>query len=311
MKNVRYLVLIIVLFYSINLFNPKINSSAFQVNYDLSLNSIILFKAHMLGINNIPSELITDYDLNLDNKLDIKDLTIFTKYILGEKVIFGGEEETTQINESNIDQSSILEEKGVIHIGEATFYGGGYEGGCAMLDPVSRDDYWIVAMNLADYNNAMLAGAYIEVTGVRGTINMLVTDLLPEGKKGDLDLFVDAFPLVANPIDGRVPISWRIIPLDSAENTPVMFKYKEGSSEFWCGVQIRNHRYPIYRVEYLNSKGIFEELPRRHYNYFESNEMGGGPYTFKITDIYGQVIIEKDIPLIMDTLIEGQNQFPK
>ena len=40
-------------------------------------------------------------------------------------------------------------------------------------------------------------GAYIEVTGELGTINMLVTDLLPEGKKGDLDLYVDAFPLIA------------------------------------------------------------------------------------------------------------------
>ena len=33
-----------------------------------------------------------------------------------------------------------------------------------MLDPVSHD-YWIVAMNHADYNEAQLAGAYLEVTG--------------------------------------------------------------------------------------------------------------------------------------------------
>ena len=63
-----------------------------------------------------------------------------------------------------IDTSAILEPKGTIHTGEGTFYGGGYEGGCAMLDPVSRD-YWIVAMNLEDYADARLAGAYLEVTG--------------------------------------------------------------------------------------------------------------------------------------------------
>ena len=58
-------------------------------------------------------------------------------------------------------------------------------------------------MNLEDYADARLAGAYLEVTGELGTINMLVTDLLPEGKKGDLDLYVDAFPLIAPAEKGR------------------------------------------------------------------------------------------------------------
>lgn len=211
-----------------------------------------------------------------------------------------------------IDESCILEPKGTVHTGEGTFYGGGYEGGCAMLDPISKEDYWIVAMNLEDYNNAQLAGAYIEVTGELGTINMLVTDLLPEGKKGDLDLYVDAFPLIAPAEKGRVPVSWRIIPLDSAENAPVQYKYKEGTTEYWCGIQVRNHRYPITRLEYLDENGEFVEIPRRQYNYFESMDMGAGPFTFRITDIYGQVIIDENIPLVTDdtVIIEGNVQFP-
>lgn len=211
-----------------------------------------------------------------------------------------------------IDESCILEPKGTIHTGEGTYYGGGYEGGCAMLDPVSKEDYWIVAMNLEDYNNAQLAGAYLEVTGELGTINMLVTDLLPEGKKGDLDLYVDAFPLIAPAIKGRVPVSWKITPLDSAENAPVCYKFKEGTTEFWCGVQVRNHRYPITKLEYLNADGEFVEIPRRQYNYFESMEMGAGPFTFRITDIYGQVIIDENIPLQTDdtVIVQGNVQFP-
>lgn len=211
-----------------------------------------------------------------------------------------------------IDESCILEPKDTVHTGEGTFYGGGYEGGCAMLDPISKEDYWIVAMNLEDYNNAQLAGAYIEVTGELGTINMLVTDLLPEGKKGDLDLYVDAFPLIAPAEKGRVPVSWRIIPLDSAENAPVQYKYKEGTTEYWCGIQVRNHRYPITRLEYLDENGEFVEIPRRQYNYFESMDMGAGPFTFRITDIYGQVIIDENIPLVTDdtVIIEGNVQFP-
>ncbi len=239
-------------------------------------------------------------DLNNDSQTDAKDLIFLNDYIVKGKM-------NTQYP---IDESAILEPKGTIHYGEGTFYGGGYEGGCAMLDPISKDDYWIVAMNLEDYNDAQLAGAYIQVTGELGTINMFVSDLLPEGKKGDLDLYTDAFPLIAPVEKGRVPVSWNIIPLDSAENAPVSFKFKEGSTAYWCGVQVRNHRYPITKLEYLNAEGEFIEINRRPYNYFESMEMGAGPFTFRITDIYGQVIVEKDIPLVLDEIIEGENQFP-
>lgn len=209
-----------------------------------------------------------------------------------------------------IDESCILEPKGTIHTGNGTFYGGGYEGGCAMLDPVSRD-HWIVAMNLADYDNARLAGAYIQVTGELGTINMLVTDLLPEGEKGDLDLYTDAFPLIAPVEKGKVPVSWKIIPFEDAKNSPVQYKFKEGSTEYWCGVQVRNHLYPITRLEYLDENGDFVEIPRRQYNYFESDSMGAGPFTFRITDIYGQMIVDEGIPLSYDDtkIIDGHVQF--
>lgn len=261
-------------------------------------------------------------DINDDGAVDVFDmikarqnnfsnekLNLLNDYILGKDVSFP-KDETQQ--DYTVDESCILEPKGTVHTGDGTFYGGGYVGGCAMLDPVSPD-YWIVAMNLEDYNNAQLAGAYLEVTGELGTINMLVTDLLPEGKKGDLDLYVDAFPLIAPPEKGRVPVSWKIVPLDTAENAPVSYKYKEGSTEFWCGVQVRNHRYPITKLEYLDENGNFQEINRRQYNYFESDKMGKGPFTFRITDIYGQVVIDENIPLSTDDteIIQGHVQFPE
>lgn len=209
------------------------------------------------------------------------------------------------------NSGEMLEEKGTAHSGYATFYGGGYEGGCAMLDPISKEDYWITAMNIFDYNNAELAGAYLEVTGELGTIQVLVTDLLPEGQKGDLDLYVDAFPLIAPAEKGKVPVTWKIIPLDSAADAPVSYKYKEGTTEFWCGVQVRNHRYPISKLEYLDADtGKFVELPRRNYNYFESDSMGAGPFTFRITDIYGAMIVDENIPLTPDEIQVGHVQFP-
>ena len=76
---------------------------------------------------------------------------------------------------------------------------------------------------------------------------------------------------------------------------------------------MRNHRYPITRLEYLDENGQFQEIQRRHYNYFESDKMGAGPFTFRITDIYGQVIIDEGIPLSTDDteIIQGHVQFPE
>ncbi len=256
-------------------------------------------------------------DLNGDGRVNGADLILARQSGASSEVLnmindFVLGDDVSYCMDYTIDESAVLEPQGTVHTGEGTFYGGGYEGGCCMLDPVSRD-YWIVAMNYYDYNNAQLAGAYLEVTGELGTIKMLVTDELPEGKKGDLDLYTDAFPLIAPAEKGRVPVSWRIIPLDTAESAPVSYKYKEGSTEFWCGVQVRNHRYPITRLEYLDENGEFVELPRRNYNYFESMDMGAGPFTFRLTDIYGHVIIDRDIPLLTDDteIIQGHVQFPR
>ena len=213
-------------------------------------------------------------DLNADGVIDILDLAIM----------------------KHSKRTDALEPMGTVHTGDATFYGGGYEGGCAMLDPVSRD-YWIVAMNYYDWNNSQLAGAYLEVTGELGTIHMLVTDELPEGKKGDLDLYVDAFPLIAPAEKGRVPCTWRIVPRNTAAGSPMTIRYKEGSTAFWAGVQLRNHRYPVTSLEYLDAKGNFVEIERRNYNYFESMDLGEGPFTFRMTDIYGNALVAKDVPL--------------
>ena len=263
--------------------------------------------AHPMDI--CPDGVIDSFDIAMARKKDLPaaDITAIQNYVLGRKYTQSPTEPDVEI-----DETCILEPKGTVHTGEGTYYGGGYVGGCAMLDPVSSD-YWIVAMNLADYNDAQLAGAYLEVTGELGTINMLVTDLLPEGKKGDLDLYVDAFPLIAPAVKGRVPVSWKIVPLDTAENAPVSYKYKKGTTEFWCGIQVRNHRYPITRLEYLDENGQFQEINRRPYNYFESDKMGKGPFTFRITDIYGQMIVDENIPLSSDDteIIQGHVQFPE
>ncbi len=250
------------------------------------------------------------YDFNGDARVDAFDAVLLKRSRLDDTATSDGDLHTLMrylVRDGDLSVPDIIEPKGTIHTGEGTFYGGGIIGGCCMLEPVPEGLY-ICAMNLADYNNAMLAGAYIEATGPSGTVQLYVTDLLPEGKVGDLDLNIQAFPMIAPLEAGRVKVSWKIIPFPTDE--PVTYKYKDGSSQFWCGVQVRNHRYPIRKLEYLNADGQFVELPRKQYNYFVSSEMGAGPFTFRVTDIYGDAFVDEEIPFVPEGEVQGKGQFP-
>lgn len=197
--------------------------------------------------------------------------------------------------------------KNDVHYGRGTFYGGGYTGGCAMLDGSIKKGEYVCAMNPYDYANARLAGADIELKGPKGTIKLLVTDLLPEGQKGDIDLNEQAFAKIADLSAGEVQVSWRLIPREV--DGPVVIRFKEGSTQYWMGVQIRNHKTPIEKVEILTSNGSYKNISRKNYNFFELFDPGTGPFTFRITDIYGKTITEKDIPLKVPGDIKGKNQF--
>ncbi|MBO4592053.1 MAG: hypothetical protein J5684_05800 [Eubacterium sp.] len=197
-----------------------------------------------------------------------------------------------------------------VHSGEATYYDLN-GGGNANLDDFSST-YLTAAMNKEDYLNG-LAGAYVEVTDKDGDkVKVLITDQLPEGKKGDIDLTRAAFKKIEPEITGRMKITWKIIPLPTKQ--PVSFLWKPTSSQWWAEIQVRNGRYPIKSVEYLDKvTGKYIKLDRKPYNYFAAtNGMGGtGPFTFRVTDFYGHTIVEKNIPLSTSGVpIKGKSNFP-
>ncbi|HNZ98963.1 expansin EXLX1 family cellulose-binding protein [Ruminococcus sp.] len=206
----------------------------------------------------------------------------------------------------------ILEEKGKVHSGEATYYDLADDNlGNASLNDV-RGDYYYAAMNTADYNTAMLAGAYVEVTGPKGSVDVYIVDRLPEGAKGDIDLDPAAFEKIADKVDGRVPITWKIIPFDKAETEPMSYRYKTGATKYWFEMQVFNQKYPIYSLELLQN-GKYIEVPREEYNYFNlKGAVEPGPFTFRITDIYGHVVIEEGVDLKDNdvTPVKGTKQFP-
>ena len=196
------------------------------------------------------------------------------------------------------------------HSGEGTFYDR-ESTGAANLDDYEKK-YFTAAMNTYDYMNG-LAGAYIEITDKDGDkINVLITDRLPDGKKGDIDLSRKAFNEIEPEVTGRMNITWKIVPFPTTE--PVSFLWKPTSTQYWAEVQVRNGRYPIKKLECFDpSTNKYVELERQEYNYFTAaNGLGSaGPYKFRITDFYGHVIIEDNIAInTNETPVKGTQNFP-
>ena len=192
--------------------------------------------------------------------------------------------------------------------GEATYYAADGGGNCGF--PATPGNLLVGAMNHADYAGSLTCGVYAEVAGPKGTIVVRITDQCPECQPGDIDLSAEAFALIAEPAQGRVPITWRIV--SPALAGPIVYYFKDGSSQWWTAVQIRNHRNGIWRLEYLAPGGAWKSIPRVDYNYFvEPSGMGLGPYTFRVTDYYGNTLIDSGIALAPDGDVAGKAQFPR
>lgn len=153
---------------------------------------------------------------------------------------------------------------GVTYHGEGTFYGATGVGNCS-YDATA--DTGIAALNHTDYGNSAMCGAYLRVAGPLGEVTVKIVDRCPECAPGDVDLSQAAFARIANPSAGRVPISWRLVSPDISG--PVSYRYKEGSSQWWCGIQVRNHRNPVAKLE-VRVGSAWRALPRYEYNYFIS-----------------------------------------
>jgi expansin (peptidoglycan-binding protein) len=168
----------------------------------------------------------------------------------------------------------------------------------------------VAAMNAEEYENAAVCGAYVHVVGPKGAITVRIVDLCPGCQAGHLDLSREAFAEIADLPQGRVPITWQLV--SPALDGPVAYHFKDGSNQWWTAVQIRNHRNPVASLEYLDGSGQWVGVPRTAYNYFVQTEpgMGPGPYTFRVTDLYGNVLEDSGIPHVENGTVAGGAQFP-
>ncbi|WP_394687549.1 expansin EXLX1 family cellulose-binding protein [uncultured Xanthomonas sp.] len=200
--------------------------------------------------------------------------------------------------------------------GTATYTSSGYSGGALLLDPIDPTAT-IAALNPTQLNDggiqAALAGAYLQVQGPRGTVTVYVTDLYPEGADCGLDLSPNAFAAIGDTSAGRIPIRWQVVAAPVTGN--VVYRIKEGSSQYWAAIQVRNHRYPVVKFEYRKN-GDWVSLPKTAYNHFVGEQMGAQLLEIRLTDIRGQVVTDTlgALPSQGDKGVyfaDGHVQFPR
>jgi expansin (peptidoglycan-binding protein) len=190
--------------------------------------------------------------------------------------------------------------------GEGTYYAADGTGACSF--DASPGDLMVAAMNAVDYNTAAWCGACLAVTGPMGSVTVRVVDKCPECVHGDLDLSPQAFEQIAPLSAGRVPITWHEVPCNVSGN--LGYHFKDGANQWWTAIQIRNHRYPIAKLE-AQDGASWREIPRVDYNFFvETAGLGPGPYTLRVTDTRGHAVEDSNIELGDNVTRAGTSQFP-
>jgi expansin (peptidoglycan-binding protein) len=191
--------------------------------------------------------------------------------------------------------------------GEATYYDADGTGNCSFEADPGR---MVAAMNGVDYAGAGWCGACVVVSGPRGDVTVRIVDQCPGCAEGDLDLSREAFAKIADPVAGRVAITWR--PTACNVSGPIAYHFKDGSNPFWTGIQIRNHRYAIASLEYRDASGAYVPIRRASYNYFVDAEgLGPGPYTLRVSDTRGNAVEDANIALGDDVTRAGAAQLPR
>lgn len=157
----------------------------------------------------------------------------------------------------------------------------------------------------------------MKVTGSKGTVVVRVTDSCPIDTPGndcgdtnaDLDLSSQAFAQIEDPSVGIANVSFQVVPC--SVTGPMKYRFKDGSSQWWTAIQIRNHRVPIAKVEYKGGSG-FVAMAREDDNYFvQASGVGAQPQglLLRITSSDGQ-IVEELLPTIDDSqVLTGTKQF--
>ncbi len=189
--------------------------------------------------------------------------------------------------------------------GRATYYAADGSGNCS-FDP-SPNDLDVAAMDDPEWNGSAVCGECVAVAGPKGDVTVRIVDRCPECEMGHLDLSQSAFAKIADVSAGNVAITWHVV--ECNVSGPVTYHYKDGTSQYWTAIQVRNSRLPITSLEIQGASG-FAPVNRESYNYFvDASGAGAAAITVRITSLDGQELVDTLTPPASDISVTGGVQF--
>lgn len=173
--------------------------------------------------------------------------------------------------------------------GYATHYslgpGGGTTNGNCSLPAIPKDRLY-VAVGPDLYANGAGCGRYLDVTGPRGTVRVVIADSCHECVPGHLDLSEEAFRAIGDYDAGIIDTSY--VPVASPKVPPLSFRFKEGSSAYWAALQVLDAGVRLRSVE-LRVGTRWVALSLTDYGYWLApGYVGAGPFTVRVTDTTGR-----------------------
>ncbi|GAB7186700.1 hypothetical protein ATKI12_6531 [Kitasatospora sp. Ki12] len=198
---------------------------------------------------------------------------------------------------------------GTNYQGVATSYDAADGNGACSFGP--SGDLMIAAMNHTDYESSKACGASVLVRAANGasiTVR-IVNDCPLPCAPGQLDLSHEAFSKLAELSVGRLPITWTVLSPGTAPNT-MSVRYKTGSSQWWCGIQVIGHRNPVAALE-VQAGGGWRQLTRTDYNYFLSPDGSGCGGPIRVTDVYGEQLTVDGLAVKPDVVQPTRVQFAR
>eukprot|EP00890_Picochlorum_soloecismus_P003290 jgi/Picsp_1/3962/NSC_01474-R1_carbohydratebinding protein len=152
-----------------------------------------------------------------------------------------------------------------------------------------------VAINLPQWDEGRACGKCVNVwctdpfcTTQFEPVKLMVVDLCPECKQGDLDLSIPAYEQVTGRWPHRLKVEWEWSDCGEwfDDNDEIRMDIKDGSNDWWRGFFFSNSRYPLSSVS-INGR----VLERQEYNFWtDRGELEKGPYKIALTASTGETI---------------------
>ncbi|MEO3929700.1 expansin EXLX1 family cellulose-binding protein [Micromonosporaceae bacterium B7E4] len=184
-----------------------------------------------------------------------------------------------------------------VYKGKASHYDGGSSGGnCSLPGPPANRLY--VALGSSQYAGSAACGSFLDVTGPKGTVRVMVLDRCAGCTNNKIDLSRQAFAKIADLSQGIVPVRYRAA-VDPPLPGRLTFRLKSGVSQYWFAVQVGNHGNPVKSVAAKRAGSSWRAAKRGSDNYWViDGGIGPGPYSIRVTDVYGHQAVATGIRLV-------------